>query len=188
MAVRAWSLRALNKPLGGCDAAAVRLYLSRTDLSAEHVAFFLLNYVGSVWEMWDFVPADAAQLAALAAELHLDGATMGALIARLAEEEEGLPTSIAPESDGDDAEAEAEAEHMRASMPFACTCTLMQRWSEAASFPATWEATERNTVLRAVAKQGPRPGFKTAAEPVVATWAPTLHAAMSARCLPCAED
>ena len=88
MATRAWSLRALTKPLGVSDAAVLRVCLSRWQLSAEHTAMFLLNYVGTVWEMWDFTSADAARLAALAVELRLDGATVAALLCRLAAEEE----------------------------------------------------------------------------------------------------
>ena len=88
MATRAWSLRALSKPLGVSDAAVLRACLSQWQLSAEHTAMFLLNYVGTVWEMWEFTPADAARLAALAAELRLDGATVAALLCRLAAEED----------------------------------------------------------------------------------------------------
>jgi hypothetical protein len=88
MATRAWSLRALTKPLGVSDAAVLRACLSQWQLSAEHTAMFLLNYVGTVWEMWDFTSADAARLAALAVELRLDGATVAALLCRLAAEED----------------------------------------------------------------------------------------------------
>ena len=38
--------------------------------------------------MWDFTSADAARLAALAVELRLDGATVAALLCRLAAEED----------------------------------------------------------------------------------------------------
>ena len=55
MATRAWSLRALTKPLGVSDAAVLRACLSQWQLSAEHTAMFLLNYVGTVWEMWEFI-------------------------------------------------------------------------------------------------------------------------------------
>jgi hypothetical protein len=61
MAVRAWSLRALTKPLSFPDAAVLRACLSQWQLSAEHTAMLLLNYVGTVWEVWDFTSDDAAQ-------------------------------------------------------------------------------------------------------------------------------
>ena len=78
MANRAWSLRALAKPLAVPDAAVVGPCLAHWKLSANNAAMFLLSYFGSVWEIWDFTPADAMRLAQLAAELHLDGATVAA--------------------------------------------------------------------------------------------------------------
>ena len=37
----------------------LRACLSQWQLTAEHTAMFLLNYVGTVWETWDFAAADA---------------------------------------------------------------------------------------------------------------------------------
>ena len=190
MATRAWSLRALTKPLElQLDVETVRLFLSRSKLSAEHAAFFLLNYVGSVWEMWDFEPADARELATLATELQLDGKTVGALLSRLAAEEEA---SSAGDDAGDDAQHAGEAEtappvHRAAS--FECTCTLLHAWSEEVHFPAQWPRAERRAVLSALALQGAQlQGFKAAAMPVVASWVPSLLAKESdavVRCIPC---
>ena len=197
MATRAWSLRALTKPLElQLDVAAVKLFLRRSELSAEHAAFFLLNYVGSVWEMWDFDPSDARELAMLATELELDGTTVGALLARLAAEEEAA-TSSAGGAAADGADADVDAQHAgeaelapaHRSAGFECTCTLLHAWSEEAHFPARWPKAERRAVLSALALQGQQwPGFKAAATPVVASWAPSLLANQEdggIRCIPC---
>ena len=178
MATRAWSLRALTKPLGVSDAAVLRVCLSRWQLSAEHTAMFLLNYVGTVWEMWDFTSADAARLAALAVELRLDGATVAALLCRLAAEEdaEQRAAGITPAA-GAAADAEPQPR-------FVCTLSLLLEWAQAVQFPGGFPAEERKLVLRALAMQAHRPGFKAAAGPVLAVWTRLLAVAGLA-CAPC---
>ena len=42
----------------------LRACLAQWQLTAEHTAIFLLNYVGTVWETWDFAAADAVGPAA----------------------------------------------------------------------------------------------------------------------------
>ena len=177
MATRAWSLRSLSKPLGVSDAAVLRACLSQWQLSAEHTAMFLLNYVGTVWEMWDFTPADAARLAALAAELRLDGATVAALLCRLAAEEdaEQRAAGIA---------AAAGVEPQPRQPRFVCTLTLLLEWAQAMCFPGGFPAEERKLVLQALAMQAHRPGFKAAAGPVIAVWR-RLLAATGLACAPC---
>ena len=163
MATRAWSLRALSKPLGVSDAAVLRACLSQWQLSAEHTAMLLLNYVGTVWDMWDFTSADAARLAALAAELRLDGATVAALLCRLAAEEdaEQRAAGIA---------AAAGVEPQPRQPRFVCTLTLLLEWAQAMCFPGGFPAEERKLVLQALAMQAHRPGFKAAAGPVINAW------------------
>lgn len=187
LATRAWSLRALTKPLGVCDADAVGQCLARSRLSAEHAAFFLLNYMGSVWEMWDFTLQDARALGRLAAQLRLDGSTTAAILGRLAEEEaaHGIETCVAPtpgsaavlvesEHDGDGvvaigADAGADATQQPASFP--CTCALLRSWAEAADFPAAWSGLERARVLSSVSTQCMQlPGFAQAVRPAVQAW------------------
>ena len=178
MATRAWSLRSLSKPLGVSDAAVLRACLSQWQLSAEHTAMFLLNYVGTVWEMWEFTPADAARLAALAAELRLDGATVAALLCRLAAEEdaEQRATGIAA--------AAGMAAAVEPQPRFVCTLTLLLEWAQAVQFPGGFPAEERKLVLQALAMQAHRPGFKAAAGPVIAVWR-RLLAATGLACAPC---
>ena len=178
MATRAWSLRALTKPLGVSDAAVLRVCLSRWQLSAEHTAMFLLNYVGTVWEMWDFTSADAARLAALAVELRLDGATVAALLCRLAAEED------AEQGAADIATAVGAAADAEPQPRFLCTLTLLLEWAQAVQFPGGFPAEERKLVLRALAMQAHRPGFKAAAGPVLAVWTRLLAVAGLA-CAPC---
>ena len=164
MATRAWSLRSLTKPLGVSDAAVLRACLSQWQLSAEHTAMFLLNYVGTVWEMWDFTPADAARLAALAAELRLDGATVAALLCRLAAEED------AEQAAAGIAIASGAASAAEPQPRFVCTLTLLLEWAQAVQFPGGFPAEERKLVLQALAMQAHRPGFKAAAGPVINAW------------------
>ena len=178
MAVRAWSLRALTKPLSFPDAAVLRACLSQWQLSAEHTAMFLLNYVGTVWEMWDFTSADAARLAALAVELRLDGATVAALLCRLAAEEDAEQRAAGITT------AAGAAAAVEPQPRFVCTLTLLLEWAQAVQFPGGFPAEERKLVLRALAMQGHRPGFKAAAGPVVAVWTRLLAAAGLA-CAPC---
>ena len=169
MATRAWSLRALTKPLNVSDAAVVGRCLTQWQLSPYQTAMFLLSYFGSVWEIWDFTPADASRLAALAAELRLDGATVAALISRLAAEEEAFR---------DEASA--------GTPPFMCTLTLLLEWAQAVHFPGSFPPSERKHVLRALAMQAHRPGFKAAARPVLDLWSRML-AATGLACAPCAS-
>ena len=187
LATRAWSLRALTKPLGVCDADAVGQCLARSRLAAEHAAFFLLNYVGSVWEMWDFTPQDARALGHLAAQLCLDGSTAAAMIGRLAEEEAAheIETFVAPvpgdvvaaakgERDGDravDTDGGVGADATLQPASFACTCALLRSWAGAADFPAAWSGPERARVLSSVSTQCMQlPGFGAAVRPVVKAW------------------
>ena len=178
MATRAWSLRSLSKPLGVSDAAVLRACLSQWQLSAEHTAMFLLNYVGTVWEMWEFTPADAARLAALAAELRLDGATVAALLCRLAAEED------AEQAAAGIAIASGAASAAEPQPRFVCTLTLLLEWAQAVQFPGGFPAEERKLVLQALAMQAHRPGFKAAAGPVIAVWR-RLLAATGLACAPC---
>lgn len=175
MANRAWSLRALAKPLAVPDAAVVGPCLAHWKLSANNAAIFLLSYFGSVWEIWDFTPADAMRLAQLAAELDLACATVAALLCRLASEEEAF------REDGSVAAAAAAA----ASPPFVCTLTLLLEWAQRVSFPGDFPPDERKHVLRALAMQSHRPGFTAAARPVFDVWAKIL-AATGLTCVPCA--
>ena len=178
MATRAWSLRALSKPLGVSDAAVLRACLSQWQLSAEHTAMLLLNYVGTVWDMWDFTSADAARLAALAAELRLDGATVAALLCRLAAEED------AEQAAAGIAIASGAASAAESQPRFVCTLTLLLEWAQAVQFPGGFPAEERKLVLQALAMQAHRPGFKAAAGPVIAVWR-RLLAATGLACAPC---
>ena len=164
MATRATSLRALTKPLGVPDAAVLRACLSQWQLSAEHTAMFLLNYVGTVWELWDFTSADAARLATLAVELHLDGATVAALLCRLAAEEEAEQGAA-----GIAAAAGAKAATEPQAL-FVCTLTLLLKWAQAMCFPGGYPAEERKLVLRALATLTHRQGFRVAAGPVIDAW------------------
>ena len=128
MTTRAWSLRVLTKQLSTSDvgeAAAVAMCMNRASLSPDDAAFFLLNYIGAVWEMWDFTPADAHALAKLVIALGLDVATVAALLSRLAEEE------AAASIGADDIKGTAGAP----GTAFPCTCTLLRYWAGAASFP-----------------------------------------------------
>ena len=178
MATRAWSLRALTKPLSVPDAAVLRVCLSRWQLSPAHTAVFLLNYVGTVWEMWDFTSTDAARLAALAVELRLDGATVAALLCRLAAEEDA-------EQGAAGIAAAAGMEEAAESQPlFVCTLTLLLEWAQAMRFPGGYSAEERKLVLQALATQAHRPGFLAAAGPVIDAWA-RLLAATGLACAPC---
>ena len=158
MATRAWSFRALVKPLsaagalGGSEAPAVGLCMSRASLSPNDAAFFLLNYIGAVWEMWDFTPEDASALAKLAVELRLDAPTVAALLSRLTEEE---------------AAAQCGENAPLPSADFACTCTLLREWAIAAQFPTAWSTPDRSCILNSLALQAQRPGFKDAAGPVM---------------------
>lgn len=156
IAARAWSLRALTKPLGtldafGQEAATVALCMKRASLSPNDAAFFLLNYIGAVWEMWVFTPTDARALAKLAIELGLDVATVAALLSRLAEEE----ASASFGADGP------------AALSFPCTCTLLREWASAASFPAAFSMPDRACILNSLAAEAQRPGFKDAAGAVM---------------------
>jgi hypothetical protein len=178
MATRAWSLRALTKPLGVSDAAVLRACLSQWQLSAEHTAMFLLNYVGTVWEMWDFTSADAARLAALAVELRLDGATVAALLCRLAAEEDAEQRAAGITT------AAGAAAAVEPQPRFVCTLTLLLEWAQAVQFPGGFPAEERKLVLEALVMQAHRPGFKAAAGPVIAVWTKLLAAAGLA-CAPC---
>jgi hypothetical protein len=178
MATRASSLRALAKPLGVPDAAVLHACLSQWQLSAEHTAMFLLNYVGTVWEMWDFTSADAARLAALAVELRLDGATVAALLCRLAAEED------AEQGAADITTAAGAAAVAKPQPRFVCTLTLLLEWAQAVQFPGGFPAEERKLVLEALVMQAHRPGFKAAAGPVIAVWTKLLAAAGLA-CAPC---
>ena len=190
LATRAWSLRALTKPLCVCDADAVGQCLARSHLSAEHAAFFLLNYMGSVWEMWDFTPQDARALGRLAAQLRLDGSTAAAMFGRLAEEEAAheIETFVAPmpgdafatakgerDDDGGDGVAAVDggagADATQQPASFACTCALLRSWTEAADFPAAWSPPERARVLSSVSTQCMQlPGFGAAIRPLVQAW------------------
>ena len=176
MATRAWSLRALTKPLAVRDATVLRVCLARWQLSPEHTAMFLLNYVGTVWEMWDFTSADAARLAALAVELRLDGATVAALLCQLAAEEDAEQGAA-----GITAAAVAVAEPRPL---FVCTLTLLLEWAQAVRFPGGYPAEERKIVLQALATQTHRPGFVAAAGPVLDAWAKLLAVTRLA-CAPC---
>ena len=164
MATRAWSLRALTKPLAFPDAEVLHACLSQWQLSAEHTAMFLLNYVGTVWELWDFTPTDAARLAALAVELRLDGATVAALLCRLAAEEEAEQGAA-----GIAAAAGAKAATEPQTL-FVCTLTLLLEWAQAMCFPGGYPAEERKLVLRALATLTHRQGFRVAAGPVIDAW------------------
>ena len=179
MARRAWSLRALTKPLAFPDAAVLRACLSQWQLSAEHTAMFLLNYVGTVWEVWDFTPAYAARLAALAVELRLDGATVAAMLCRLAAEEDAEQRAAGI------AAAAGAASAAEPQPRFVCTLTLLLEWAQAVQFPGGFPAEERKLVLQALAMQAHRPGFKAAASPVIAVWR-RLLAATGLVCAPCA--
>ena len=179
MAVRAWSLRALTKPLSFPDAAVLRACLSQWQLSAEHTAMLLLNYVGTVWEMWDFTSADAARLAALAVELRLDGATVAALLCRLAAEEDAEQRAA-----GIAAAAGAKATAEPHQPLFVCTLTLLLEWAQAVCFPGGYPAEERKLVLRALATLTHRQGFRAAAGPVIDAWGLSPQAAPSAPCEP----
>ena len=165
MARRAWSLCALTKPLAFPDAAVLRACLSQWQLSAEHTAMFLLNYVGTVWEVWDFTPAYAARLAALAVELRLDGATVAAMLCRLAAEEEAEQGAA-----GIAAAAGAKATAKPHQPLFVCTLTLLLEWAQAVCFPGGYPAEERKLVLRALATLTHRQGFRAAAGPVIDAW------------------
>merc|ERR1719263_452821 len=163
MAARAWSLRALTKPLStsdalGHEASAVALCMERASLSPDNAAFFLLNYIGAVWEMWDFTPADAHALAKLAIELNLDVSTVAALVRRLAEEE----ATAAFGADGLTRAASATP-----SAEFPCTCTLLRTWAGAVNFPTAFSMPDRVCILDRLAAQAQRPGFKDAAGPVM---------------------
>ena len=172
MATRAWSLRALTKPLaaadalGGSEAPTVRLCMSRSARAPTEAAFFLLNYIGAVWEVWDFTPADAHALAGLAVELDLDAATVAALLSRLADEE-----AASQSTDGAAPAADA---------AFPCTCTLLREWAAAAEFPSKWSTPDRALILASLALQARRQGFKAAATPVMLELVRDLVAAPSA--------
>lgn len=179
MAARAWSLRALTKPLSTSagfsqEAATVALCMKRASLSPNDAAFFLLNYIGAVWEMWDFTPADAHALAKLAIELGLDVATVAALLSRLAEEE-------AAASFGADGPA---------ALSFPCTCTLLREWAGAASFPTAFSMPDRTCILNSLAAQAQRPGFKDAAGAVMLELLVHDHAAVPTGLdsVPCVGD
>jgi hypothetical protein len=157
IAARAWSLRALTKPLSTSaigqvqEAATVALCMKRASLSPNDAAFFLLNYIGAVWEMWDFTPADAHTLAKLAIELGLDVATVAALLSRLAEEEAAASFGAGGP----------------AALSFPCTSTLLREWASAASFPTAFSMPDRACVLNSLAAEAQRPGFKDAAGAVM---------------------
>ena len=178
MATRAWSLRALTKPLAFPDAEVLHACLSQWQLSAEHTAMFLLNYVGTVWELWDFTSADAARLATLAVELHLDGATVAAMLCRLAAEEEAEQGAA-----GIAAAAGAKAATEPQAL-FVCTLTLLLKWAQAMCFPGGYPAEERKLVLRALATLTHRQGFRVAAGPVIDAWV-RPQAAVGLACAPC---
>ena len=165
MAARAWSLHALTKPLGTSgwqEAATVALCLKRASLSPNDAAFFLLNYIGEVWETWAFTPDDARALAKLAIELGLDVATVAALLSRLAEEE------AAASFGADDP----------AALSFSCTCTLLREWSSAASFPTAFSSPDRAHILGGLAAEAHRPGFKDAVGDVMLGLLDDAHGAV----------
>ena len=168
MATRAWSLRALTKPLaaadalGGSEAPTVRLCMSRSARAPTEAAFFLLNYIGEVWETWAFTPDDARALAKLAIELGLDVATVAALLSRLAEEE------AAASFGADDP----------AALSFSCTCTLLREWSSAASFPTAFSTPDRAHILGGLAAEAHRPGFKDAVGDVMLGLLDDAHGAV----------
>ena len=121
--------------------------------------------MGTVWGAWDFTAAHAARLAAVAVELRLDGATVAALLCRLAAEEEAEKwvSGIA---------AAAGRPAVPAKQPsFECTLTLLLVWAQGVGFPGHYPAAERGFVLRALAIQVHRPGFRMAAGPVIDAWA-----------------